>query len=274
MKIIDGFIFYNELNMLEYRLSILDDVVDTFILVESTHTFAGNKKPLFFEDNKGRYAKWAHKIIHIVVDDFLYVAPAIDYSKNQQWENEYYQRNCIARGFERLNLGPQDVVMVSDLDEIPDPDLLKKVRSDQVQITCYAMGQVYHCYNLNTRSPVEWTLARIFAYRNYSGSCQAMRDTPYPVAHQAGWHLSYFGDASFIQNKILEFSHQELNTAEYTDLNYIQTKLDSSMNLYGREGLGIAYHNLKVAIEDNPYLPPKYQTYLAAFYKLRTAASP
>ena len=37
MKIIDCFTFYNELQLLEYRLSILYDVVDYFIIVEANH---------------------------------------------------------------------------------------------------------------------------------------------------------------------------------------------------------------------------------------------
>ena len=48
MKIIDSFIFYNEIDLLYYRLSILDEYVDKFILVESTHTFTGYSKPIFY----------------------------------------------------------------------------------------------------------------------------------------------------------------------------------------------------------------------------------
>ena len=46
IKIIDCFIFYNELDLLEYRLNILNDVVDYFVIVESTHTFVGKEKVL------------------------------------------------------------------------------------------------------------------------------------------------------------------------------------------------------------------------------------
>jgi beta-1,4-mannosyl-glycoprotein beta-1,4-N-acetylglucosaminyltransferase len=48
MKIIDSFIFYNEIDLLYYRLSILDEHIDKFILVESTRTFTGHSKPLFY----------------------------------------------------------------------------------------------------------------------------------------------------------------------------------------------------------------------------------
>ena len=70
MQIADCFIFYNELKMLDYRLHVLNHVVDYFILVEATHTHVGNPKPLFFQENKELFAPYLHKIIHIVVDDF------------------------------------------------------------------------------------------------------------------------------------------------------------------------------------------------------------
>lgn len=51
-KIIDCFIFYNELDLLNYRLNILNEVVDYFILVESIQTFVGKEKPLHYNENK------------------------------------------------------------------------------------------------------------------------------------------------------------------------------------------------------------------------------
>ena len=43
-KIIDCFIFYNELDLLTYKLNVLNDIVDYFVLVEATHTFIGKEK--------------------------------------------------------------------------------------------------------------------------------------------------------------------------------------------------------------------------------------
>ena len=58
MKLIDGFVFYNELGLLKYRLDTLYEIVDNFILVESTKTFSGNSKELFYEKNKHLYEKY------------------------------------------------------------------------------------------------------------------------------------------------------------------------------------------------------------------------
>ena len=54
VRIIDSFTFYNELDILFYRLTLLTDVVDFFVLVEATHTHTGHPKPLIFQENAER----------------------------------------------------------------------------------------------------------------------------------------------------------------------------------------------------------------------------
>ena len=49
MKIIDCFSFYNELDLLTYRLNLLNDYVDYFVIVEARQTHAGKDKILFFK---------------------------------------------------------------------------------------------------------------------------------------------------------------------------------------------------------------------------------
>jgi beta-1,4-mannosyl-glycoprotein beta-1,4-N-acetylglucosaminyltransferase len=114
--IYDCFTFFNELDMLEIRLNILDPIVDKFVLVEATRTQNNKKKPLFYKLNKDRYKKFAHKIIHIVVDKYP--------KEISQWTIENHQRNRIVEGLNKCN--DNDIVMISDLDEIPNPKILKK----------------------------------------------------------------------------------------------------------------------------------------------------
>ena len=102
-KIVDCFTFYNELDLLTYRLNILNDTVDYFVLVESTHSFVGKEKPLFYQENKHLFEKFNHKIIHIIVDDFPHKYPNIDFEKKEQWINERFQRDCISRGIDKLS---------------------------------------------------------------------------------------------------------------------------------------------------------------------------
>ena len=64
--IYDCFLYYDEDMLLEIRLNTLADVVDRFVIVESTHTFTGKKRPLHFDINK--YSQFKDKIIYVVHD--------------------------------------------------------------------------------------------------------------------------------------------------------------------------------------------------------------
>ena len=67
-KIIDCFLFYNELDMLEFRLTELNEHVDYFIILDSDFDFAGNKKDSMFESNKNRFDSWKEKIQYFLVE--------------------------------------------------------------------------------------------------------------------------------------------------------------------------------------------------------------
>ncbi|HWR33198.1 MAG TPA: hypothetical protein VN451_06725, partial [Chitinophagaceae bacterium] len=65
MKTFDCFTFFNELDLLEFRLKLLDRQVDHFVIAESNLTHSGNSKPFYFEENKARFDRWKQKIIYI-----------------------------------------------------------------------------------------------------------------------------------------------------------------------------------------------------------------
>ena len=48
MKIYDCFPFYNEFALLEWRLKMLYDLVDCFVIVEAGQTHQGKPKPYHF----------------------------------------------------------------------------------------------------------------------------------------------------------------------------------------------------------------------------------
>ena len=57
MKVADAFIFFNELDLLDIRLNILNDKVDYFVLIESTISHAGKDKPLYYNEKKHLFEK-------------------------------------------------------------------------------------------------------------------------------------------------------------------------------------------------------------------------
>lgn len=264
IKIIDCFIFYNELDLLKYRLNILNDVVDYFVIVESTHTFVGKEKPLFFNENKHLFEKFNAKIVYVIVDDLPYKYPNINIQNNEQWKNEHFQRNAIKRGIQNLN--DTDVIIISDLDEIPDPQILNKAKLGEIPITINALEMDLYYYNLNTKFNFKWNSAKIMLYIIYkefcklNKTCDEIRHFPSHNISNGGWHLSYFGDAKFVQNKIKEFSHQELNTEKYTNLSNIEENIKNSRDLYDRN-LPIS----RIEINNNNYLPVDYKIYLSQF---------
>jgi len=263
-KIIDCFTFYNEMDLLTYRLNILNDVVDYFVIVEATHTFIGKEKMLFFNENKHLFEKFHEKIIHIIVDDFPYKYPNINIYKSEQWVNENFQRDQIKRGLDKLDLNDEDIITITDLDEIPDPNTLLKIKNNEIKIDINTLRLDFYYYNLNSKIYNEvWNKTKIISFKKYkelSISCNSIRHIDCQYIDNGGWHLSYFGDSKFIKNKIEQFAHQEYNNDHYTNIEKIETRVKSFSDLYDRNG-----NIVKTSINDNNYLPPEYEKYLTKF---------
>jgi len=279
-KVVDGFIFYNELELLSYRLKVLNDLVDYFVIVESTHTFVGKEKPLFFRDNAAQYAEYSHKIIHIIVDDMPYIHPNINIGAGQQWKNEERQRDAIAAGFAKVSgeLCASDILMITDLDEIPDPNTVRRIKYGggdgaggdapsliaNLGISILEMDLYY--YNLHVRYTDKCDWPKILTYKTYqelNQSCSLIRwITNCPRIAEGGWHLSYFGDYEFMKNKTENWSHQELNNSDTTDIANIADRVNRGVDLYNRSC--VSFH--KIPIKDNKYLPVDYDKYLTKYY--------
>ena len=131
-RLFDCFTFFDEFDLLEIRLREIGSLVDRFVLVEASSTFQGERKPLYFQQQRARFKAWEDKIDHVVVD-FPEAIPHASAKKKSTWgaarslawDREFYQRNQIARGL--ATAAPDDVVMVSDVDEIPRRSVLSDV---------------------------------------------------------------------------------------------------------------------------------------------------
>ena len=215
MKVYDGFIFFNELDLLEIRLNILNNFVDRFVLVEATKTFTNKPKPLHFNENKERFSKFLHKIDHIIIDDY----PEFE----SPWTYEYHQRNSIAQGFK--NCEPDDIIMISDIDEIPNPAAINvnKIKGFT------ALEQLVFYFYVNfipVASPL-WHGTLISPYSVYQAfphsTCSLRRLTNKKIIHKikiiknGGWHFTFLGGVEAVKRKIEAYSHQEFNKPEFID---------------------------------------------------------
>lgn len=263
MKIVDCFMFYNEIDLLNYRLNILNHVVDYFIIVESMYTFMGNEKKLFYNENKELFKDFNEKIIHIIIDEVPYKTPNVN--NKEQWINEIFQRNAISRGIKSNELSLEDLLIIADLDEIPDPNTLDKIKKGIITVTFNTLLLDNYYYNLNSKVHTNPESTKIITYEKYKElniSCNDIRHSTTPNILNGGWHLSYFGDPNFIKNKMNEFSHQEYNNDTYTNVHTIEEKIKNFKDMYNRQ---MYIENINV--KDNHYLPPQYEKYLTKYYK-------
>ncbi|CAK0788021.1 hypothetical protein CVIRNUC_011243 [Coccomyxa viridis] len=68
VQVFDAFRFDNQLDMLEIRLLELNATVDFFIILESNETLLNEPKPLHYAENSQRFASFADKIVHVLLD--------------------------------------------------------------------------------------------------------------------------------------------------------------------------------------------------------------
>lgn len=250
MKIIDTFIFYNELEMLKFRLTELNEHVDYFVLVEMTKTFAGNDKELYYGSNKDMFSEFNDKIIHIVV------TPPEDLTA---WKREFFQRNSIMRGLDKLELDDDDIILIHDTDEIPD---IEDILTKDIEIVRKGMRSAFenYYYNLNNKIDEHITCGIVCSYGVIKNSSpQSIRESWYTFIHTyKGWHFSYFGDEYFISNKIKNFAHQEYNDDYYTDVDRIKDVVENNKDVFDRG----KENAIMRRIELSDYLPKNYKMLL------------
>lgn len=242
--IYDCFCFYNELDMLEIRLNILDKVVDQFVLVEATKTHAGFEKKLYFEENKARFVRFLPKIIHVVTDDFK--------SYSTSWGYENHQRNDCVKGLSGIK--PDDVVILSDVDEIPNPQKIIQFK-DYPGIKLFEQDMFYYYLNYRNDTCPKWKLgSRMFHWKDFSkeshvnfseyfveeanlGATMTRMRWVHPdkVISKGGWHFSYCGGTDFIINKIKSFAHQEYNNFSILDAEKINKIIASGKDILNRD---------------------------------------
>ena len=230
--IVDTFMFYNEFDVLEMRLEVLDPYVDRFVLVEAEVNHVGGPKELFFEKNKDRYAKWLHKIKHIIVT-------AEESPKDTNpWSREKYQRDCIMRGLEGV---PSDaLVMISDVDEIPDMRMLRWEHLPHAAISVHMWMYQYNFKYLFTAEPWFGTvITQKELVAKYGPNYFRDNRWKFPPVMFAGWHLTSFGDEKHVLNKLKTFAHALDDNAHrhYQNLENVKQWIESGKHVDGKISL-------------------------------------
>ena len=230
-KIIDCFLFYNELDMLEFRLTELNEHVDYFFILDSDFDFAGNKKDSIFELNKNRFDSWKEKIIRIDCPELtVELFNQINTEKYTQYKNLstdiinkdniiFYMMIKLIETLPQLELDFEDIIMFSDIDEIPDFTTLDLI-DDYLLFNSIILRQ----------KRFFWTTKYIDKDLSFGTSCHQytkISRNPLVLDHfyklksnkkfsnntflDSGWHFSHFEDLGNLHKKL-----ELINNREYS----------------------------------------------------------
>jgi beta-1,4-mannosyl-glycoprotein beta-1,4-N-acetylglucosaminyltransferase len=239
--IIDCFIFFNELDILEGRLEYLYNKVDYFVIVEANFTFSGKPKPLNFMNNMARFKPYLDKILYFPYSydlsslDLTVKLEACDYG-SPHWQLESAQREHIMKALQFFK--DDDFIMISDVDEIPSYNTIDIATGVVDKVAdMFAVEQDLFYYNFKQRQLAPWygTVITTNKFAKQQGP-QWLRDMRWACSriYAGGWHLSYWGTPAQIQTKIDSFSHQELNIPKFTDTTAITQKIAQGLDLFER----------------------------------------
>ena len=241
MKTYDCFTFFNELDILDIRLNVLDEVVDYFVLVESKKTHTYKDKPLYYLENIQRFKKFKDKIIHIILNDLP--------SETNAWANENHQRNAISKALNDCE--DSDIIIVSDLDEIPNPkeiDFIKYYLDDTMIFDfCHRL----YFYYINMLVTDSWTGSKLCTYSKFKTfSPQTLRMNCHGNTYikDGGWHFSYMGNQKHIIQKLESFAETQVNTEEIKS--NIESRIEAGLSIFDEK------QKFKVVELDSTY--PEY----------------
>ena len=244
MNIYDCFMYYDEDLLLDIRLNVLDKYVKKFVITEATYTHNGSKKKLNF--NIQNFIKFKDKIEYIIVDQHppnikkinKNDAPEISEEKLilNGMARDYYQRECLKKGLK--NLDKDDLIIISDLDEIPNLENLKinEVKNNIVifhqKMFYYKLNLLYDEFiwagskavkyknfvspqwlrNIKSKKYSFWRLDVLFSKKKYSNL---------NYIKNGGWHFTCIRTPEDLEKKLLNFAHHyefEQSGLKLTDL--------------------------------------------------------
>ena len=242
MKIIDCFMYFDEDLILDIRLNTLGETVDKFVICEATRDHSGNKKKLNFNINK--FQKFEEKINYIVVDDL----PTYVKSEKKNWHENHvrdqFQRNALSRGLNEFE--PTDWIIISDIDEIPNPKKIKEFNIKN-KYACFLQKNFQSKINVMNITDGYWPGSKICEKKNLK-SPQWLRnlkikkkpfwkifsDRQPQLIENGGWHFSFLKDPQSIRKKIISYAHQEYNNDKFINVKNIEKKISDTVDLFDR----------------------------------------
>ena len=251
MALYDCFMYFDEDMLLDIRLNVLKNHVDKFIIAEATRTHSGKEKELNFDIKK--FSTFKNKIEYLVIDDL-----PINVGKfKKDWAashiRDQFQRNSLYKGYE--NCDENDLIMISDLDEIPDPKKIKEFNIKN-KYACFIQKNFHQKMNLLNVTAKDRVGTKI-CQKKYLKSPQWLRNIKTKkqsfwkfykpkqpqIILSGGWHFNDLKKPEDLSKKFKSGAHQEENVEEFTDIEKINKRMKENKDLLGRN---YRYETIKI----------------------------
>tara|TARA_B000000441_G_C21686642_1_gene316883 strand:+ start:153 stop:1022 length:870 start_codon:yes stop_codon:yes gene_type:complete len=247
--------FYDEDLVIDLRLNILNEYVHKFVIVESKFTHSGKKRELLFDINK--YSKFKNKINYIVLENEPEDLEKVhdndtDDKKNSKYimnalKRENFQRNGIKKGL--TNAEPGDLILVSDVDEIPN---LSNLDLNEINDNIILFKQNFYYYKFNLKlEDMPWLGTKGCKYKNLKSPqwLRNIKDKKYPFwrldvlfsdkkysnikfIDNGGWHFSNMKTPEEIEKKMRTYLHHREYDIKPLGTKKIEEMIKSKKSIY------------------------------------------
>ena len=247
--------FFDEEQILDLRLNILNERVDFFVIVESIYNHRGEKRELIF--NRNNFSKFKDKIIYLVHTEIPELVETINQNDNDNEKNRKYimnavyrensQRNYLSEGIKTAK--KDDLILISDVDEIPKFDNIN-IHKITNKIIMFRQNMFHYKYNLALPN-FKWIGTKAVRKKNLI-SPQWLRNTKsrnYPIyridtffskkkysnikiIEDGGWHFSNIKTPKMLSHKFKSYLHHiEFDKAKI-DENEIKNLINKKQAVY------------------------------------------
>lgn len=235
--------YYDEDLVLDIRLNTLNNYVDKFVIAEGTIDHAGNNKKLNFDFKK--FSKFKNKIEYLIIDNIPIEVKHFKKNWHPAHFRDQFQRNSLKLGYAKYD--DNDLIMISDLDEIPNPEKIKNFKNTD-KLGCFIQKNYCMKFNILNISEPDWFGTRI-CKKKYLKSPQWLRDIkikkrPFYKFYKpkfdkfivdGGWHFSSVKSSKDIQKKINSTAEQQFNLDKFKKLSVIDDKINNFKDLFDRD---------------------------------------
>lgn len=234
MAVIDCFTYNGEKDLLKLHLSILDPLVDEFVIVEAPTTFSGKPKTLYGLRDMHLVKQFWPKIKYHVIDE-NYTQEELDLAESspntqgaEHWKREFLQKESIKKALSHVE--NDDIVYIGDVDEIWNRSPHNIISNEPLKLRL----KVY-TYFLNNRSSEQFWGTVMGKWRTMKNDClNHIRTNANRSDGYNGWHFTSMGGYEEVRRKLEDSYTRESYFTEGVE-NNLKANIESNQDFLGRK---------------------------------------